>query len=491
VTKTVVVIGSGFASLSAAAHLAKAGFSVTMFEKNEAIGGRARMFESDGFVFDMGPSWYWMPEVFEKFYNSFGKTASHFYDLKRLDPSYRVYFEKNDFLDVPAKMDELEAMFEELEPGSAKYLKKFLSESEFKYKVGMDDIVQKPAKSLLEFVDLRLFKGILKMHVFQSMSDYVKKYFKHPRLIQLLEFPVLFLGATPWKTPALYSLMNYADMSLGTWYPMGGMNKIVEAMSSIAVENGVNIKTNSNVEGIKTEGRNVKGVFVNGEFIPADIVVGGADYHHVDQKLLPPNVRMYSDDYWQKRVMAPSSLIFYLGVNKELTNLKHHNLFFDKDFVKHAQEIYESPAWPENPLFYVCCPSKTDPKVAPKGMENIFILIPVAPGLEDSESIRERYYELIMDRLEKITSQSIRENVIYKRSFAHNDFISDYNAFKGNAYGLANTLRQTAILKPALKNKKLNNMFYTGQLTVPGPGVPPSIISGQVVAKEISKQFNA
>ncbi len=490
-SKKVVVIGSGFAGISAAANLAKSGFSVTVLEKNDQLGGRARTFKQDGFLFDMGPSWYWMPEVFENFYKSFGKTASDYYDLIRLDPSYRVYFGEKDFLDIPAKMEELESLFDELEPGSSQNLKKFLKESAYKYEVGMRDLVHKPAKSLLEFADLRLLKGMLKMHVFQSITDYVKKYFSHPRLIQLLEFPVLFLGATPWKTPALYSLMNYADMALGTWYPMGGMHNIIYAMKSIAEEQGVVFKTNTNVEAIKSVGRNVKGVFTNNEYYEADIVVGGADYHHVDQHLLAPNVRMYSDDYWQKRVMAPSSLIFYLGVDKKIDGLQHHNLFFDQDFVKHAKEIYESPKWPENPLFYVCCPSKTDPNVAPEGKENLFILVPVAPDLEDNEEIRDHYYNLVMSRLEKLIGQEIKESVTFKRSFAHNDFISDYNAFKGNAYGLANTLKQTALLKPALKNKKLNNLFYTGQLTVPGPGVPPSIISGQVVAKEINKAFKA
>lgn len=489
--KKVVVIGSGFAGISAAANLAKSGFDVTVLEKNDQLGGRARVFENDGFVFDMGPSWYWMPEVFENFFQLFGKSASDFYELKRLDPSYRVYFGENDFVDIPAKMNELEDLFEQHESGSAQKLRLFLKESEYKYKVGMEDLVFKPAKSVMEFADLRLLKGMLKMHVFQSISDYVKKYFNHPRLVQLLEFPVLFLGATPWKTPALYSLMNYADMALGTWYPMGGMHKIVKGMTAVAEAQGVKFQTGHNVEAIKTNGRLAKGVYSNDRFIDADVIVGGADYHHIEQHLLPPNVRMYSDDYWQKRTMAPSSLLFYLGVKKKLKKLKHHNLFFDEDFTKHAKEIYESPKWPDKPLFYACVPSITDDSVAPEGQENLFLLVPVAPGLEDNDVIREKYYNLIMDRLERLTGQKIRESVIFKRSFAHRDFVSDYNAFKGNAYGLANTLKQTAILKPAMKNKKLNNLFYTGQLTVPGPGVPPSIISGQVVAKEISKAFKA
>lgn len=488
--KEVLVIGSGFSGLSAATHLAKQGFAVKILEKNDRPGGRARAFEHEGFLFDMGPSWYWMPDVFDDHFKYFGHKTSDYYDLVRLDPSYRIFFGKDDIMDVPAKMEELEELFESLEKGSSKNLRKFLKESGYKYEVGMRDLVHKPSRSISEFIDFRLLIGVLKMHVFQSISSYVKKYFKHPKLVQLLEFPVLFLGATPWKTPALYSLMNYADMSLGTWYPMGGMNKIVEGMVALAEEQGVEILLNQNVNSFQNTGRNLKSVITDNNEFQSDIVVAGADYHHVEQQLLPKNLRTYSDDYWQKREMAPSSLLFYLGVDKELKNLKHHNLFFDQDFKKHAQEIYETPKWPDNPLFYVCNPSKTDPTVAPKGKENVFILVPVAPDLEDSEEIREKYFDLILNRLEHLIGEEIRDHIVYKRSFAHKDFIKDYNAFKGNAYGLANTLRQTAILKPALKNKKLNNLFYTGQLTVPGPGVPPSIISGKVVAQEINREFS-
>ena len=489
-SKELIVIGSGFAGISAAANLAQAGYSVRILEKNDMAGGRARQFEEKGFLFDMGPSWYWMPEVFENFFNTFNKSHSDYYELKRLDPSYRVYFAKDNFLDVPAKMNELEEMFENIEKGSATYLKKFLKESEFKYEVGMNNLVHKPSQSIFEFLNLNVLKGIIKMDVFNSVSSYVRKYFKDPRLVQLLEFPVLFLGATPWKTPALYSLMNYADMSLGTWYPMGGMHKIVEGMLDVAKEQGVKIEYSTEVEQIITDGRNVTAVKTNKGDFQLDILVAGADYHHVEQKLLPENTRVYSDDYWQKREMAPSCLIFYLGVNRKVNGLKHHNLFFDQDFTKHANEIYESPKWPDNPLFYVCCPSKTDESVAPKGKENLFILIPIAPGLEDGEDQRSKYFTLIMDRIKENTGEDFKNDIEFKRSYALDDFVKDYNAFKGNAYGLANTLRQTAILKPSLKNKKLNNLFYTGQLTVPGPGVPPSIISGEVVANEIKKIFN-
>ena len=485
--KKAIVIGSGFAGLSAAASLAQEGWKVTLLEKNSQAGGRARQFQEDGFTFDMGPSWYWMPDVFERYFVKFGKQVSDYYDLIRLDPSYQVIYGMDDAIDIPANMDEMNALFESIEPGSSKHLKKFLDEAEYKYEVGINSLVYKPSRSLLEFTDPRLLYGLFRMEVFSSIASAIRKHFKHPKLIQLLEFPVLFLGAMPEKTPALYSLMNYADISLGTWYPKGGMHKIVEGMVSVAEEQGVTIQLNSNVEQIAVENGKAKGVIVNGELLEADVVIGGADYHHIDTKLLDQQYRNYSDEYWDKRVMAPSSLLFYIGVDKEIPKLLHHNLFFDEPFHPHAKEIYEEPQWPKKPLFYVSAPSKTDPTVAPKGKENLFLLVPVAPELDDPEEIREKYYNIIMDRLEKYTGTSIREHVIYKRSFAHSDFKSEYNAFKGNAYGLANTLMQTAILKPSLKNKKVSNLYYTGQLTVPGPGVPPSIISGQVVAKEVVK----
>ncbi len=485
----VIVIGAGFAGLSAAISLADKGYEVVVLEKNKIAGGRARYYQEDGFTFDMGPSWYWMPDVFERFFNRFGKKTSDYYQLKRLDPSYRVYFGKDDYLDVPAQLEAMFNMFEELEPGSAKKLKDFLKQSEYKYQVGINDLVYKPSRSLTEFLDPKLLFDMLRMDIFQSFAGHIRKYFKNDKLLRLIEFPILFLGATPENTPALYSLMNYADISLGTWYPEGGMHKIIGGMLALAKEKGIKVLTDQEVKHFEIEQKNIKKVNTIKDTFEADIIVAGADYHHIDQQLLPENYRNYSPNYWDKRVMAPSSLLFYLGINKKLDNLLHHNLFFDRDFGPHAKEIYETPMWPSDPLFYVSATSKTDPTVAPEGHENVFLLMPVAPGLEDNEELREKYYEVIMNRLEAVTGQSIKEHVIYKRSYAHKDFINDYHAFKGNAYGLANTLLQTAILKPGLKNKKLKNLYYTGQLTVPGPGVPPSLISGMVVADEVAKEF--
>ena len=486
----VVVIGAGFAGISAATQLAQNGYRVTLLEKNNTPGGRARMFEAEGFTFDMGPSWYWMPDVFDTYFEKFGKKTSDYYDLVRLDPSYSVIFGQDDFLDIPASLDEFKKMLENIETGSGVALDKFLAQAKYKYQVGIKDFVYRPSRSLLEYANPTLLKDVVKLDLLQSMSKHVRKFFKADKIIRLMEFPVLFLGQTADKIPALYSMMNYADIALGTWYPMGGMHKIIEGMVSLAEEKGVEFRYDAEVAHIKTEAGLAKNVVLkDGTSIDCDILIAGADYHHVDSSLLSPEVQNYSANYWDKRVLAPSSLLFYLGVDKKLKNLKHHNLFFDEPLGPHADAIYENPRWPEKPLFYVCASSVTDPSVAPIGKENLFVLIPLAPDLEDSEEMREKYFHVVMDRLEKLTKQNIRDHIVYKRSYAHNDFKSDYHAFKGNAYGLANTLGQTAILKPSLKNKHVNNLYYTGQLTVPGPGVPPSLISGLVVAKEVMKEF--
>jgi phytoene desaturase len=485
--KHIVVIGSGFAGLSAACVLAKEGYKVTLLEKNKQPGGRAGVWEQDGFRFDMGPSWYWMPDVFENFFALFGKKTADFYDLKRLDPAYRIYYGKDDLLDVPEERLELSKVFESIEPGSSAKLNAFLKQAEHKYKVGMREYAFRPSHSVMEFIDLNLIRKSFSMQLFSSMSSHLHKYFKNPKLIKLLEFPVLFLGATPQNTPALYSMMNYADLVLGTWYPMGGINKIVSAMVKIAESLKVDIRLDTEVTKIEINNKQVSNIITSKGDIQADLVIAGADYEHVDQHLLNEPYRNYSKKYWDSRVLSPSCLLFYIGVNKKIEGIRHHNLFFDEDFEQHAKQIYTSPQWPEKPLFYVCCPSKTDKSVAPEGCENLFFLIPVAPGLEDNDTIREKYFNLLLSRFEHITGENIKNSIVVKRSYALNDFKADYNAFKGNAYGLANTLRQTAFLKPAMKAKHVKNRLFTGQLTVPGPGVPPAIISGQIVAKEAIK----
>jgi len=488
--KKVIVIGAGFAGMSAASFMAKAGWEVTLLEKHAMPGGRARKMLVDGFTFDMGPSWYWMPDVFERYFNQFGKKVADYYSLQRLDPSYRVYW-KDAPMDIPANYDQLNALFESIEPGSGIQLDNFLAEAAYKYNVGIQKLVHKPGQSMIEFADMDLIKGLFKLDVFNSMKAHVAKYFSHPKIKELLEFPGLFLGALPEKTPALYSLMNYADIKGGTWYPEKGMYSVVQAMYDLAMELGVTFCFNQQVNEIVVDNKVATKVITSAGEFHADVVIGGADYHHIETHLLPLAYRSYSDKYWDTRIMAPSCLIFYVGLNKKLKHILHHSLFFDSSFAVHGEEIYVTKQWPKDPLFYVSATSVTDATVAPEGCENLFILIPVAAGLkDDTDTLREQYFNIVMDRMEERLQENIRSAVVYKRSFAHKEFVSEYHAFKGNAYGLANTLMQTAILKPSCKSKKVNNLFYTGQLTVPGPGVPPSLISGEVVAKEVLKSFS-
>ena len=488
-SKKLIVIGSGFAGLSAASFMAKAGWDVTVIEKNHTAGGRARQLKEKGFVFDMGPSWYWMPDVFERYFNSFGKKASDYYQLTRLDPSYRVYWKKS-YTDIPASYEALRLVFEKFEPGSSVQLDKYLKEALFKYETGINSLVHKPGRTITEFFDWNVIKGVFKLDVFNSIKKHIQKHFKHPYLRQLMEFPVLFLGALPENTPALYSLMNYADIKLGTWYPQGGMYSVVEGMNKLALELGVNFRFNENVKNIKVENNSATKIITdNGEY-DTDVIISGADYHFTEMNLLEEKHRSYSKKYWDKKIMAPSCLMYYVGLNKKLKNVQHHSLFFDVPFDKHAEEIYTTKQWPSDPLFYVSVNSVTDRTVAPPGGEALVFLIPVAAGLEnDTEELREKYFQQIVKRMEKHTGEQISDFIVYKKTYAVSNFVDDYNSYRGNAYGLANTLMQTAILKPACKSKKLNNLYYTGQLTVPGPGVPPCLISGEVVAKEVQKDF--
>ena len=488
--KNLIVIGSGFAGLSAASFLAKAGHSVTLLEKNATPGGRARQLIENGFTFDMGPSFYWMPDVFDRYFAQFGKKVSDYYALHRLDPSYRVYW-SDGYTDLPADYSKLQQVFEELEPGSAKKLDQFLKEAAYKYEVGVNRLVYKPGRSLLEFMDWETISGVLKLQVFTAISKHIAHFFKHPKLRQLMEFPVLFLGALPQDTPALYSLMNYADIKGGTWYPAGGMYAVVKAMYDLAVELGVEFKFSEPVRSIQVKNGKATEVVTDKQTYVVDAVISGADYEHTERELLAPEYRAYTSTYWKKRVMAPSCLMYYVGLNKKLKNIKHHSLFFDVPFAPHGEEIYKKPGWPNAPLFYVSVASLTDPNVAPPGQENIVFLIPIASGLEgDTEALREHYFQVIAERMEKHLGESIRDAVVYKKMYSVTDFRNDYNSFQGNAYGLANTLLQTAIFRPSCKSKKVNNLFFTGQLTVPGPGVPPSLISGEVVAGEVLKSLH-
>lgn len=486
--KTIQIIGSGFSSLAAACYLAQQGNKVTVYEKNSSIGGRARQFKENGFTFDMGPSWYWMPDVFERFFQDFNKKPSDYYELIKLNPAYQVYFGIDDFISIYDNLEEIKQTFETIEKGSSHKLQTFIDQAKSNYNIAIKDLVYRPGISPLELITK---ETALKLdQFFKNVSADIRKKFKNERLIQILEFPVLFLGAKPSKTPSFYNFMNYADFGLGTWHPKTGMFDVIRGIEKLALELGVTIKTNSSIERIIVENKTATGIVINGETIKSDIVLSGADYQH-SETLLEKEHRMYSEKYWESRIFAPSSLLFFVGFDKKIENVSHHALFFDTDFNQHAIDIYDNPKWPDAPLFYANFPSKTDTTAAPDGMESGFFLIPLAPGIEDTESLREEYFEKIMNRFEKLTQQKIKNNIIFKRSFCKNDFVTDYNAYKGNAYGMANTLLQTAFLRPKLKSKKVRNLYFTGQLTVPGPGVPPALISGKLAAELIQKSFRS
>jgi len=482
--KTITIIGSGFSSLAASCYLAKEGYNVTILEKNNTVGGRARQFIKDGFTFDIGPTWYWMPDVFEKFFADFGKKPSDYYQLDKLNPAYIVYFDELEAIQIPDNLPDILEIFEIQEKGSAKHLETFLENAKHNYEVAIKDLVYRPGISISELITPVTIKKANQF--FTTIRQSVRKNINDNRLQQIMEFPVLFLGAKPSNTPSFYSFMNYADFGLGTWHPKGGMYEVVKAMINLATELGVEIKTSQNVEKINVDNGLVKSVVSNGKIIYSDVVLSGADYHHTET-LLDEKYRGYSEKYWNSKIFAPSSLLFYVGFSKKIKNVSHHTLFFDTEFDVHAKAIYDDPKWPEKPLFYASFPSKTDESVAPEGKEAGIFLIPIAPGIEDTPEIREKYFNSIMERLEALTHQKVTDDIIFKESFCVNDFINDYNSYKGNAYGLANILTQTAFLRPKIISKKVKNLFFTGQLTVPGPGVPPSIISGKIVSDLIKK----
>ncbi|PWN72123.1 phytoene desaturase [Chryseobacterium phosphatilyticum] len=485
--KRIAVIGSGFSGLSAAAYAAKSGNEVHVFEKHDQPGGRARQFRTEqGYVFDMGPSWYWMPDIIEGFFSDFDYKVSDFFKLVSLDPQFEMVFSEEK-ISVPEKNDEIRELFEKTEKGAGKKYDTFMQSAQFKYEVGMKDFVTKPCYNWLEFASLKIAGSALKLDLLSNFRKYVSGYFSDPKLRSLMEFPVIFLGASPQNIPALYSLMNYGGYVLGTQYPMGGFYQLVLGMKDVAEKQGVTFHFNHEVKKINTENGKVVSITANDKDYEFDAVIASSDYYHTET-LISKSLRNYNDAYWKTRTFAPSCLIYYLGIKGKISHLKHHTLFFENNLDDHIDCIYKNKKWPAKPLFYACCPSKTDPDIAPEGCENLFLLLPLTPGIHDEEVVREKYLKEMLERIEKHTGETdLISRIEYKRSYCVSDFISDYNAYQGNAYGLSNTLSQTAVLKPKIRNKKISNLFYTGQLTVPGPGVPPSVISGKIVAGEVNK----
>jgi len=479
--KKAIVVGAGFGGLAAAGLLARDGYKVNVIEKNEQVGGRASVWKKDGFTFDMGPSWYLMPDVFEKFFAEFNKKPEDYMDLVRLDPSYRVFFSEDEYVDISADMKKNYELFEKLEPGAKEKMEEYLKLSEYEYEIAMKDFIYKDYKHFTDFLKPKLIVEGTKLHMFEKLDTFALRYFKSEKIRKILEYTIVFLGGSPYDSPALYSLMSHVDFNMGVWFPKGGMAKLAEAMYKLAKEQGATFIFNEPVEKVIVENGKTTGVKTNKKTYKADIVVVNADYAWADMNLLEKKHRSYSDRYWEKRKIAPSAYLLFLGLDKKIKNFEHHNLYFHPKWVDHFDDIFKDPKWPKDFSYYVSCITKTDPKTAPKGGENVFVLIPVAPGLKDDEKTREKYYDITIKHMEKLAGENLRDHVIVKRIFAHNDFSSRYNAYKGTALGLAHTLKQTAVFRPKHTSKKVKNLYFTGHYNHPGIGVPMVIISSQIL----------
>lgn len=488
--KKVVIIGAGVGGLATACILGQAGYDVEVYEKNSQPGGRAGSFEAQGFRFDTGPSWYLMPDVFEHFFNLLGEDANQLLKLKRLNPSYRVFFKDKLFgaMDIVGNIDQDGETMESIEPGAKNKLRAYLEKGSYQYKLAMNEFLYKNYDSVLDFFSFQMLAQGLRMNVFSSMQSYVAKYFSSAEVQKIMQYPLVFLGASPKNAPALYSLMSHVDFNQGVFYPDGGMFKITEAMVKLAKARKVKIFLDSPVKSIVVKNSNVKGVILeNGQKIESDVVISNADIAYTEKSLLSPANRSYSDKYWRKRVIAPSALLMYLGVKKQYSNLKHHNLVFSKDWDENFKSLFESYVWPKDPSFYVCNPNKTDPTVAPKDHENLFVLVPLPPTTKYTDEELEQYSDWILSTMERAMHlDGLKDNIVYKKLFCAKDFESQFNSYQGTALGLAHTLRQTAVFRPSNKSKKVSGLYYVGANTVPGIGLPMCLISAELVYKRLA-----
>lgn len=487
-SSSVIIIGSGIGGLATACLLAEQGYRVQVFEKNEQLGGRVSVFEAEGFRFDMGPSWYLMPDIFEHFFELLGERVEDHLTLQKLDPSYRVFFQDTGtHVDLCSDLKRDRETFERLEPGSFARLNDYLDRAEMAYMISKRSFLYKNYDKWSDLLTWEALRHGRRLSVFSTMDAYVKRFFKTDALQKIMEYQLVFLGSSPYNTPALYSLMNYIDFKMGVFYPKGGIYEIVRALVEMGKKRGVTYEVNAPVARILVnQGRAVGIRLEDGREVMSDIIISNADLHHTDTRLLPPEARQYSDAYWKKRVLSPSAFIMYLGVKGRIPALRHHSLLFSADWRKNFAEIFDQPTWPTDPSLYICAPSLSDPTVAPPDHENLFVLVPIAPGLTYTQDDLERYADTMLDRIQKtIGVPDLKERIVFKRLFCSQEFTERYHALKGNALGLAHTLTQTALFRPNNVHPRVQNLYYVGGNTNPGIGMPICLISAELVIKRL------
>jgi phytoene desaturase len=485
---SVTVIGAGFGGLSTACYLADAGADVTVLERNGQVGGRASTLERDGYTFDMGPSWYLMPDVFERFFDAFDRTPGEYYDLEQLDPHYRIFWKDGDELDVTGDIEETKAAFESYEDGAGEALGNYLEEAEYTYDVGMERFVYRDRSKLRDFLDPEVALSAGGISLLGTMDEHVADYFEHPKLRQVMQYSLVFLGGAPSNTPALYNLMSHVDFNLKVWYPEGGMSGVADRIGDLAEELGVEFRLDEPVERIDPYARAYV-THTTEQSYRSDAVVSDADYAHTEMELLAPEYRGHDADYWESRTWAPSAFLLYLGVEGDLENLEHHTLVLPEEWDPHFDEIFDEPGWPEDPAYYVCAASETDDAVAPEGKSNLFVLVPIAAGLDDDAETRQRYRDLILDDLAEHTGEDVRGRIEVEERFSVSEFAERYNSYAGTALGMAHTLTQTALFRPPHRSTELRGLYFTGANTTPGIGVPMCLISGELTADAVAEDY--
>ena len=483
----IAIIGAGIGGLGTACLLAQAGHDVTIYEKNDQVGGRAGLIEADGFKFDAGPSWYLMPKVFEHFFGLLGEDVNQLLNLKRLDPAFRVTFAgRGQSLDIHANRKQDRQTFESIEPSAGRQLEKHLNQAEYIYRRAEEHFLYKSFDSAKDFMSPPLAAEATRLQLFGSWHKTVSRHFKDPRLQHILEYPAVFLGGSPYKLPAFYGLLNHVVMDQGVFYPAGGIHAVIKTLEALARQSDVIIKTCTPVQQIVTDGGHATGVKASGKTFEFDAIISNADRHHTETALLEPAQRDHSSAYWQRRTVAPSALLIYLGVNRRYANLRHHNLLFAEGWADNFKQLSKAESWPTDPSLYVCAPSRTDPTVAPKDHENLFVLVPVAAGLKYTQAELEDFADKILAKLEaELKLTGLHKHIVYKKLFCVDDFAEQFNAFHGSGLGLAHTLRQSAAWRPKNKSRKVKNLYFVGADTHPGIGLPSCLIAAELVAKRL------